>query len=280
MEATMPRSSATTLSLPPFEGAVRNLILTNVAVYFGFLLLDWLAPGLERTLLGELWLRPASLATGHLWQLLTYSFVHLRMLDILFAMMTLWFCGPLLEGAYGRRWFLELYFTSAMGGGILASAISFTQILHLNPDVPVMGAWAGLFGVLIAIAVRMGDQEFMLFPLPINIRAKYIVVIDILIALAIVLGNQGASGALLQLSGALCGYLYLRYAPRRGMAFGFSEQYFGLRNSYYRYKRRRAARKFEVYMGKQGRKVSFDDEGRYIDPDELKKDPNDKRWMN
>jgi hypothetical protein len=32
-------------------------------------------------------------------------------------------------------------------------------------------------------------------------------------------------------------------------------------------------------MGKQGRKVHFDDEGRYVDPDE-KKDPNDKRWMN
>jgi hypothetical protein len=52
-----------------------------------------------------------------------------------------------------------------------------------------------------------------------------------------------------------------------------------LRNTYYRASRRRAARKFEVYMGKQGRKVHFDKEGRYIDPDSSK-DPNDKRWMN
>jgi hypothetical protein len=63
------------------------------------------------------------------------------------------------------------------------------------------------------------------------------------------------------------------------VAFGFGEQYFGMRNAYYRAKRRRAARKFEVYMGKQGRTVHFDKEGRYVDPDE-KKDPNDKRWMN
>ena len=61
---------------------------------------------------------------------------------------------------------------------------------------------------------------------------------------------------------------------------GFPEQYFSVRNGYYRWKRRRAARKFEVYMGKQGRKVSFDKDGRYIDPDETRKDPNDKRWMN
>ena len=52
-----------------------------------------------------------------------------------------------------------------------------------------------------------------------------------------------------------------------------------MRNSYYRYKRRRAARKFEVYMGKQGRKVNFDKDGRYLGPDEHK-DPTDKRWMN
>jgi hypothetical protein len=26
--------------------------------------------------------------------------------------------------------------------------------------------------------------------------------------------------------------------------------------------------------------VKFDDEGRYIDPDQERKDPNDKRWMN
>ena len=107
-----------------------------------------------------------------------------------------------------------------------------------------------------------------------------VVAISVLIALAVLLKDADQFGALLDLSGALCGYLYVRFAPRRGFAFGASEQYFGLRNAYYRAKRRRAARKFEVYMGKQGRKVKFDDEGRYIDPDEERKDPNDKRWMN
>jgi membrane associated rhomboid family serine protease len=105
------------------------------------------------------------------------------------------------------------------------------------------------------------------------------VAIYILIAVAILLKDDDEFGALLQLSGALCGYLYVRFAPRRGLAFGVSEQYYGLRNAYYRAKRRRAARKFEVYMGKQGRKVHFDKDGRFVDPDE-KRDPNDKRWMN
>jgi hypothetical protein len=141
------------------------------------------------------------------------------------------------------------------------------------------GAWAGIFGLLIAIAMRFGEQEFLLF-FVVRMRAKYMVAIYILIAVAVLLMNSNAFGALLQLSGALCGWLYVDYAPGRGLAFGFTEQYYSMRNAYYRSKRRRAARKFEVYMGKQGREVHFDKDGRYVDPDDEKKNPNDKRWMN
>jgi membrane associated rhomboid family serine protease len=263
-----------TLALPPFEGTVRRLILANVAVFFAFLLMGWLSPGLAGSLLDLFLLQPLAVAHGELWQLATYSFLNLGLLGILLGMITLWFIGPMLEGAYGSRWFGELYFTSAIGGGLMASAISFTHILHLTPLSAAGGVDAPIFGLLIAIAMRFGDQEFWLL---VRIRAKYLIAIYLLIAVAILLKNDNEFGALLELSGALCGYLYVRFAPRRGFAFGASEQYFGLRNAFYRAKRRRAARKFEVYMGKQGRKVNFDKEGRYIDPD---KDPTDKRWMN
>jgi membrane associated rhomboid family serine protease len=280
---------ASTISLPPFAGAVRRLVFANVALFFAVLVLRLAAPAQTSRLLELLLLQPASVAHGALWQLATYSFFHFGILEILFTMMTLWFCGSMLEGAYGSRWFTELYFASAIGGAAIASAVSFTGMLRLTPFATGNGAWAGLFGVLIALAMRFGDQEFMLFPIPVTIRAKYLVAIDILIALAIVLSDHGAFAAALQLSGALAGYIFVRFSPRRGLAYGFSEQYFGLRNAFYRAKRRRAARKFEVYMGKQGRKVHFDADGRYIDPDSekdsrednsRKKDPNDKRWMN
>ena len=275
----MARSNTIPMSFPPFAGVVRRLVLANVAVYFGVAVLSWLAPGLAGPLVETLRLQPAAVAQGEGWQLGTYCFIHLGLWEILFAMLTLWFCGSLLEGAYGGRWLKELYFTSAIGGAAVASAISFTHVLRLSPESTANGAWAGIFGVMIAIAVRMGEQEFLLFPLPFSIRAKYLVTIYILIAVAILLKDANEFGALLQLSGALAGWLYVRYAPRRGLGFGFGEQYFAMRNAYYRAKRRRAARKFEVYMGKQGRKVHFDKEGKYVDPDE-KKDPNDRRWMN
>ena len=275
----MPRTGPISLSLPAFTGVTRKLILANVAVFFALGLLHWLAPRLEGALLSHLLLEPLAVVHGEIWQLFTYSFVEQGILGILFGMLTLWFTGSILEPSFGGRWLAELYFTSVIGGALIASAFSFTHILGLQPVDAAAGAWSGIFGLLVAIAMIFGDQEFLLWFL-IRIKAKYMVAIYILIAIAILLKQLDTFGALLQLSGALCGFLYVKFAPRRGLAFGFSERYFGLRNGYYRWKRRRAARKFEVYMRKQNREVHFDKDGRYVDPDELRKNPNDKRWMN
>jgi membrane associated rhomboid family serine protease len=275
----MPRSGPISLSLPAFAGVTRKLILANVAAFFAILLLRWLSPHLESVLRGHLILAPNAVIRGEVWQLFTYSFVDDSLIRTLFAMLTLWFTGSLLEPSFGGRWLGELYFTSVIGGAILASAISFTHVFGLRPDAATAGCWSGIFGLLVAIAMIFGDQEFLLWFL-VRLKAKYMVAIYILIAVALLLKQADSFGALLQLSGALCGFLYLKFAPRKGFAFGLSESFFGVRNNYYRWKRRRAARKFEVYMRKQNREVHFDKDGRYVDPDELRKDPNDKRWMN
>jgi len=275
----MPRSAPITLTFPPFSGTVRQLVYTNVAVFFALAVLHLFVPVFTGLLVGHLALTPSAVAGGQIWQLVTYPFVELGILGILFSSLSIWLCGSILESSYGSRFLRELYFTSTIGGAVISSVLSFTHVLSLTPYASNFGAWTGIYGILIAIAIRMGDLEFMLFPLPINIKAKYLVGIYILIDIAVLLKGGDVFGALLHLSAALSGYLYIQYAPRRGLGFGFSERVFGLRNAYYRAKRRRAARKFEVYMGKQGRKVQFDKEGRYIDPDATK-DPNDKRWMN
>jgi membrane associated rhomboid family serine protease len=275
----MPRSGPISLTLPSFGGAVRQLVLLNLAVFFALAVIGWVSPALGNLLMAHLPLEPLAVVHGQVWQLVTYSVINPGILPMVFAMLTLWFTGSLLEGAYGSRWLTELYWTSVIGGAIIASAISFTHVFGLRPDVVTVGVWAGVFGMLVAIAMLFGDQEFLLW-FVLRIKAKYMVAIYILIAVAVLLKQADSFGALVQLSGALAGFLFVKFAPRRGFAFGFSEGFFGLRNSYYRYKRRRAARKFEVYMRKQNREVHFDKDGRYIDPDELKRDPNDRRWMN
>ena len=276
----MPRSGPISLSLPAFSGVTRKLILANVAAFFALAILHWVAPGFADILRYHLLLEPRAVLHGELWQLFTYSFINEGILGILFGMLTLWFVGSLLESSFGSQWLFELYATSVIGGALLASVLSFTHLLGLRPDVGAGGAWAGIFGLMLGIAMLFGEQEFLLW-FVLRVKAKYMVAIYILIAIAILLKQADNFGALLQLSGALCGFLFVKFAPRRGLAFGFSERYFGVRNGYYRWKRRRAARKFEVYMRKQNREVHFDKDGRYVDPDDLKRrDPNDKRWMN
>jgi membrane associated rhomboid family serine protease len=271
------------MTFPPFAGATRKLVLANVAVFFTLAVMHWIAPGITDLLTERLLLSPARFATGMIWQPVTYAFIQTGILDILFGMLTLWFCGSLLEGAYGGRWIYELFFTSTIGGAIVATAVAFTHIFGLNPLDIALGAWSGIFGLLVAIGMLFGDQEFLLFFL-IRLKAKYMVTIYILFAIAVLLKESNAFAALLQLSGALCGFLYVRFAPRRGLAFGLTERYFGLRNDFYRWKRRRAARKFEVYMRGQNREVHFDKDGRYVDPDKLNdprtRNPKDKSWMN
>ena len=117
----------------------------------------------------------------------------------------------------------------------------------------------GIFGLLIAIGVLYGDTQFLLF-FAIGIKARYMAAIYALITFAMLFG-QSKMYAFAQLGGALAGLIYIRMAPRRGVSFAVSESWYGLRNQYYRWKRRRAGRKFEVYMRKQGRTVKFDGRG-------------------
>ncbi len=286
----MRRSQSTSLSLPPFAGVTRQLILLNVGVFFALAILSWVSRSTVDALISHLILVPVALLRGQIWQVATYSVIEQGILGTLFGMLTLWFTGSLLEGSYGGRWVAELYGTSVIGGALMGSALTFTRVFGLHPASAGLGPWSGIFGMLIAIAMLFGDQEFLLW-FVLRIKAKYMVAIYILIAVAILLKQADSFNALLQLSGAMCGFLYVRFAPRRGLAFGLSEQMFGMRNGYYRWKRRRAARKFEVYMRKQNREVHFDKDGRYVDPDDLEnraakterekmRQQNDKRWMN
>ena len=275
----MPRSGSMMLSFPPFAGMIRKIILVTVAIFFLLLVLRWIAPGIAVEIFAVGALTPTMAMHGAIWQLVTYSFLSGGILQVAFDMLSLWFIGSYLETTYGTRWLTEIYFFSVIGAGLTTIVVSYTHIFHMSPNQTIYGALGGIFGLLAAWAVLMGDQKFLMFPLPISIRAKYLVMIFILIALASVF--QGPSGflSLASLGGALFGYIYIKVAPRRGYAFAATERVFSLRNGYYCWKRRRAARKFEVYMRKHDRDVKFDGQGRYIDPDG-KKDPTDKRWMN
>jgi membrane associated rhomboid family serine protease len=271
----MPRTAGI-LNFPDFRGFTRGLILWNVGAYFLLLLLQLVSAPLTNAVVHFGALIPPLFLHGFLWQIITYCFIHIGILGTALEMLSLWFLGSFLESNHGPRWLAELYFTSVAGAGLAAIGLSLVMHADAFGAPAIYGAFGGIFGLLIAFGVLYGDMEFMMFPLPMTMKAKYLVAVYMLIAVATLFSSNRVY-ALAQLGGALAGYLYIKAAPRRGYAFATSEKYFGLRNNYYRWKRRRAAKKFEVYMRKQNRDVHFDKEGRYTGSE---KDPNDRRWMN
>ena len=160
----MARTGSTTLALPPFEGATRQLVLICLGVFFLQAILSWVLPAnLFAVVFGHLGLIPRELFHGAVWQLLTFTFVPMDILGELFTLIFLWFIGSMLEELRGARWLYELFFTSAIAGGLLASLISFTHVLGLSPASDGSSPYAAIYGLLIAIYVLMGETEFLFF---------------------------------------------------------------------------------------------------------------------
>jgi len=265
-----------TLSLPPFTGAVKKLILINTGVFFGLLLLGLIAPGVASAIVAYTSLVPIAVVHGLIWQLVTYSFLHVGIMHILGNMLQLWFFGSTLQSDWGSKKFYEFFFFTVIGGALVTIAVSFTGLFGVSSHSATQGASAGVFGVLVAFALLYGDQSVFLFPFPVSIKAKYLVIILILINLAGALGAMRASTGeaiayAAHLGGALFGWIYIKFLPRKGLGFATSEGYYGMRNSYYKWKRRRAAKKFEVYMRKHDRGEYFDQYGNYKAPDDKEK---------
>jgi len=270
----MRRIGSSPFSFPEFRGATRALVFANLGAFFALLLAQLASADAANDIVRLLTLDPAACLHGFIWQPLTYSFVHFGIVGTLFELLSLWFLAGFLQSFHGSTWVNGLYAVSVLGTAAAALVIYLCSapLGYAINSVALYGCFGGIFGMLVVIGTLYGDMEFLLF-FTIGIKARYMAVIYGLIAVAMLFSQQRMY-AFAQLGGALAGWLYVRLAPRKGISFMLSERWYGMRNAYYRWKRRRAARKFEVYMRKQGRTVRFDGNGRQIDDDQ----DNKKRW--
>jgi membrane associated rhomboid family serine protease len=276
------RRGTISFSFPPFAGWVKRIIVACTAIYLLKLILES-AFHISFVPVEELFaLIPVFVMKGYIWQLVTYSLLHASFSHLFFNMLTLWFIGSYLERDFGPRRFIECYLFCVVGAALVTIAVAYTHFLGMDPRTGTVGASGGIFGLLMAFGVLYADQELMMFPLPFTIKAKYMVGIWIIVAIVAVFQPSQGVATFAHLGGLLFGFLFVKFMPRRGITYAASEQYFGARNWYYRWKRRRAAKKFEVYMRKHDRNVSFDEHGNYIPPeDDNKKNGGSKSgWVN
>ena len=279
----MNRGRTLSLSFPPFTPWVKRIVIGCVAVYFLHVVLGAFSPMAGSYLITFGALIPAAVVHGWIWQLITYSFLHASVGHVLINMLMLWMFGAQEEVDWGSKKFLEFYLFCIAGAALTTIVVAYSPIRGVSPGTPTIGASGGVYGILMAFGMLYGDREIFMFPLPFMMKAKYIVAIMIfLVVIATFQPSQGGIANFAHLGGLLFGFLYIKFLPKRGLMFGTSERYFSLRNSYYRWKRRRAARKFEVYMRKHDRTVTFDEHGNYVPPDEIdKKNGGSKSgWVN
>jgi len=179
----------------------------------GNVLVEWLAlkPSFETLLV-----RP--------WTILTYGFLHMGLLHILFNLLFLYYFGNLFLDFFSSRQFLVYYLLGIVAGGFIYM-LSYNYLPALKTQETILiGASAGVTAIVIGIASHI-PQYAMRFRFLGNIKLLYIavamVVLDVL-----QIPNGNAGGHLAHLGGALLGFLMTRYFAQGSALVDWTEQLF------------------------------------------------------
>lgn len=157
---------------------------------------------------------------GQLWRIITYQFVHANFGHILFNMWALYFFGPAVEHAMGPRRFLAFYLVCGVAGALFSSLLAGMNLYTTLPDlpqneficnqiaafagyeghvrcwemIPLVGASASIYGVMVACAFMYPDVQISLIFPPVTLRLRTFALIVIGIASITILLNLGNAG--------------------------------------------------------------------------------------
>jgi membrane associated rhomboid family serine protease len=146
-----------------------------------------------------------------LWRLITFQFLHSGAEHILFNMIGLYFFGPMIEDYLGSKRYLAFYLLCGVAGPIFYVALWAMGFLAQGASTPLVGASAGIFGVLIAAAQVAPDSTVLVYGiLPMRLRTMAWVLLAIA-AYAVFFGGprSNAGGQAAHLGGAAAGYLLI-----------------------------------------------------------------------
>jgi len=221
---------------------VKNLLIINIVCFLGAQIFE-----------------PATRLFGvyypdseyfHIWQPITYMFMHGGFMHLFFNMFALVMFGPIIEGVFGSKRFLNYYIICALGALVLQYGVQAFEVYKImgtpfaksqlmfydfetlkgfipsNPElytiddrstifgiysIPMVGASGAIFGLLLAFAYLFPNMPLYLMFIPVPIKAKYFVGIYILIEIYLGFNHSGSSIAhLAHVGGALFGFLLIK----------------------------------------------------------------------
>ena len=165
------------------------------------------------------------------WRFITFQFLHANLGHLLFNMLGLFFFGSLVEQYLGSKRYLAFYLICGIMGAFaylvlnLAgwSVFSLTGrevpgLLVNDPGTPLVGASAGVFGVVVASAFLVPNARVLLFfviPMRLATLAYGLVIVALL---SVFFGSTNAGGEAAHIGGAIAGFWLIR---RPNLLHGF-----------------------------------------------------------
>ncbi len=169
----------------------KNVLMINILFYFAKFVLRRYDIDLT-TFLG---LHYITASDFHVWQPLSYMFMHADLSHIFFNMFAVLMFAPALEERWGSKRFLIYYLVTGLGAAAVQEAVWALQLQPILSDIhPTMvgaianrvvtiGASGAVFGILMAFGWLFPDVRMYILFIPIPIRARTLVIIYALIEL-------------------------------------------------------------------------------------------------
>ena len=225
----------------------RNLLILNIVAYVA----QWLfeTSGVSLVEYGGLHFFMAS--HFHVWQFVTYMFLHGGFTHLFFNMFALWMFGCVIERVWGAQKFLFYYILCGIGAGLCQELVQFFEFYYtvqqqfpgasLSETMTILGnsslngaltigASGAVYAILLAFGMTFPEERIFIFPLPVPIKAKWFVCIYVAIELVSALSAVGDGIAhMAHLGGMLFGFLlisYWRRHPEKNFDLSGSRQFF------------------------------------------------------
>jgi membrane associated rhomboid family serine protease len=220
----------------------KNLLIVNFLAFIA----TWIFESRGIDLTSMLGLHFFMAKDFHLYQLITYMFLHGGFTHIFFNMFALWMFGAVIERVWGPKKFLFYYISCGIGAGLvqelaqyinyMAEGLAAYENVNLGGTVmatadylnlwTTIGASGAVYAILLAFGMTFPNERLFIIPFPFPIKAKWLVVGYIAIELFSALSGPGDGVAhTAHLGGMLFGFIMIRYwrnHPGNGSGFGRS----------------------------------------------------------
>lgn len=220
----------------------KNLLIVNFLAFVATWVLE--LRGIDLTSLLGLHFFLAS--DFHIYQFVTYMFLHGGLTHIFFNMFALWMFGNVIEQVWGPKKFIFYYICCGVGAGLVQEIVQYgtymyeglaayqyvnTGSVQMTTDAYInlwttIGASGAVYGILLAFGMIFPNERLFIIPFPFPIKAKWLIVGYIAIELFSAMSAPGDGVAhMAHLGGMLFGWILIRYwknHPDSSQRFGRS----------------------------------------------------------